>query len=105
MAVSRKVSQQGRGRQARSGLHRLRLYIAGSGPHSLRAVHNLKHLCERELNGRYALEIVDIYKEPTRAAQDQIVAIPTLIKEAPGLVRRMIGDLSRTALVRAGLGI
>jgi len=105
MALSDKTSKVGGGRQARPGLHRLRLYVAGSAPRSLRAIHNLKHLCEQELSGRYALEIVDIYKEPRRAAQDQIIAIPTLIKEAPGLVRRMIGDLSRTALVRAGLEI
>jgi circadian clock protein KaiB len=51
------------------------------------------------------LEVVDIYKEPRRATTDQVVAIPTLIKQAPGLVRRMIGDLSEAALLRHGLGI
>ena len=81
------------------------MYVAGSSPRSLRAIQNLKRLCESELPGRYNLEVVDIYKEPRRAAIDQVVAIPTLIKEAPGLVRRMIGDLSETALLRHGLGI
>jgi circadian clock protein KaiB len=89
----------------RTGPHRLRLYVAGSSPRSLRAVQNVRRVCESELAGRYNLEVVDIYKEPRRATEDQIVAIPTLIKEAPGLVRRMVGDLSQTALLRQGLGI
>jgi len=92
-------------RKWRSGPHQLRLYVAGSSPRSLRAVQNVRRVCESELAGRYSLEVVDIYKEPRRATEDQIVAIPTLIKQAPGLVRRMIGDLSQTALLRQGLGI
>jgi circadian clock protein KaiB len=83
----------------------LRLYVAGSSPRSLRAVQNVKHICESELAGRYKLEVVDIYEQPRRAADDQIVAIPTLIKEAPGLVRRMIGDMSETVLLRQSLGL
>ncbi|MCU1339182.1 MAG: thiol-disulfide isomerase [Bryobacterales bacterium] len=83
----------------------LRLYVAGSSPRSLRAVQNVKRVCESELAGHYNLEVVDIYKEPHRATEDQIVAIPTLIKQAPGLVRRMIGDLSQTAVLRYGLGL
>ena len=89
----------------RTGPHRLRLYVAGSSPRSLRAVQNVRRVCESDLAGRYSLEVVDIYKEPRRATEDQIVAIPTLIKEAPGLVRRMVGDLSQTALLRQGLGL
>jgi circadian clock protein KaiB len=83
--------------------HKLRLYVAGTTPRSLRAVQNIKRICERELHGQYQLEVVDIYKEPARAAEDQIVAIPTLIKRAPGAVRRLIGDLSELAAVRRGL--
>jgi circadian clock protein KaiB len=86
-------------------LHRLRLYVAGSNVRSLRAVQNLKRVCEAELPGSYKLEVVDIYKNPRRAADDRIVAIPTLIKEAPGVVTRMIGDLSKTSIVRHGLGL
>jgi circadian clock protein KaiB len=93
------------GRISRGGPHQLRLYVAGSGPRSLRAVQNVKHICESELAGRYKLEVVDIYEQPRRAADDQIVAIPTLIKEAPGLVRRMIGDMSETVLLRQSLGL
>jgi len=85
--------------------HRLRLYVAGSSPRSLRAIQNVKRLCESRLAGHYDLEVVDIYKEPRRAGEDQIVAIPTLIKQAPGLVRRMIGDLSQTASLLKGLDL
>jgi circadian clock protein KaiB len=82
---------------------RLRLYVAGSGARSMRAIQNVKRICEAEYGGRYALAVIDIYKEPARAGQDQIIAIPTLIKEAPGLFRRIVGDLSETALLRRNL--
>ena len=88
-----------------AGAHELRLYVAGSSPRSLRAVQNLKRICESELSGHYSLEVVDIYREPARAAQDQIIAIPTLIKQAPGALRRIIGDLSETSVLRKGLGL
>jgi circadian clock protein KaiB len=68
-------------------------------------VQNVKRVCEKDLAGRYELEVVDIYKEPLRATADQVIAIPTLIKQSPGLVRRMIGDMSETAILRLGLGI
>jgi circadian clock protein KaiB len=84
---------------------RLRLYIAGSSPRSLRALQNLKRICEGELCGRYKLEVIDIYRQPRRATEDQIVAIPTLVRETSGLLRRMIGDLSETAVLREALGI
>ena len=85
-------------------MQRLRLYVAGSGPRSIRAIQDVKRICESRLAGRYNLEVVDIYQEPGRAAEDRIVAIPTLIRQAPGLVLRIIGDLSEGALVRQGLG-
>lgn len=85
--------------------HELRLYVAGTTPRSLRAVQNIKRICEAELPNHYHLEVVDVYKEPRRLAQDQVVAIPTLIKFAPGEVKRLIGDLSQEAHVRKGLGL
>jgi circadian clock protein KaiB len=91
------------GQERQTGSLRLRLYVAGSGARSIRAVQNVKRICEAEYSGRYDLAVIDIYKEPARAGQDQIVAIPTLIKEAPGLFRRIVGDLSETALVRRSL--
>src|ERR1700722_15436222 len=85
--------------------HLLRLYVAGSSPRSLRAIQNIKRICETELHGQYELEVIDVYTHPKRATEDQIVAIPTLIQRAPGVVRRMIGDLSKEVKVRLGLGL
>jgi circadian clock protein KaiB len=85
--------------------HQLRLYVAGTTPRSLRAVQNIKRICDAELPNHYCLEVVDVYKEPGRLSQDQVVAIPTLIKFAPGEVKRLIGDLSQEAQVRKGLGL
>jgi circadian clock protein KaiB len=85
-------------------MQQLRLYVAGSSPRSIRAIQDVSRACESWLTGRYSLEVIDIYKEPARAAEDRIVAIPTLIRHAPGLVRRMIGDLSEAALLRQGIG-
>jgi len=83
----------------------LRLFVAGSGERSIRAVQTVKRICESDLAGRYRLEIIDIYKEPERAGRDQIIAIPTLIKEAPGIRRRIVGDMSQTALLKRRLEI
>lgn len=85
--------------------HELRLYVAGTTPRSLRAVQNIKRICDAELPNHYRLEVVDVYKEPGRLAQDQVVAIPTLIKFAPGATKRLIGDLSQEEQVRKGLGL
>jgi circadian clock protein KaiB len=85
--------------------HKLRLYVAGATPRSLRAVQNVKRICEAQLGDRYDLEVVDVYKEPGRLAADQVIAIPTLIKFAPGAVKRLIGDLSQEDQVRKGLGL
>lgn len=86
-------------------VHELRLYVAGTTPRSLRAVQNIKRICEAELPNHYHLEVVDVYKEPGRLSQDQVIAIPTLIIFAPGEVKRLIGDLSQEAQVRKGLGL
>jgi circadian clock protein KaiB len=85
--------------------HVLTLYVAGITPRSMRAVQNIKRICDTELAGHYELEVVDVYRHPRRAVDDQIVAIPTLIKEAPGTSRRLIGDLSEERRVRQGLGL
>jgi circadian clock protein KaiB len=89
----------------RENLHELRLYVAGTTPRSLRAVQNIKRICDSELPNQYHLEVIDVYKQPGRLAQDQVIAIPTLIKFAPGEVKRLIGDLSQEAQVRKGLGL
>lgn len=72
----------------------LRLYVTGKTPNSLRAIANLKELCDQYLTGRYDLQVIDIYQQPGLAEEDQIVATPTLVKELPPPLRKLIGDLS-----------
>ena len=103
--MAKRISKAKQAARATDDSHRLRLYIAGFSLHSLRAVQNVTRICESELAGHYALEIVDIYKEPDRVKEDRIVAIPTLIKHAPGLERRMVGDMSETTRLRHGLDL
>ena len=72
----------------------LRLYVAGATPASTRAIANLRAVCEKRLNGRYQLEVVDVFQRPGVAAREQIVAAPTLLKLLPAPLRRYVGDLS-----------
>ncbi|MFO7924263.1 MAG: circadian clock KaiB family protein [Bacteroidales bacterium] len=83
----------------------LRLFITGSSPRSIRAVNNLTGICSKYMDGDYELQIVDIYEKPELAGEDQIIAIPTLIRILPAPERRIIGDLSHTEEVMAGLGL
>lgn len=83
----------------------LRLFITGATPNSIRAVSNLKQICEDHLKGRYSLEIIDVYQQPNVAEKEQLVALPLLIKKRPSPERRLIGDLSDTQKVLKGLGL
>ncbi|MCJ8165534.1 circadian clock protein KaiB [Pontibacter sp. E15-1] len=83
----------------------LRLYITGMTPNSRRAVANLKTICEEHLSGRYELKVIDIFQEPTLAEGEQIIAAPTLIKQLPSPLRRLIGDMSNTEKVLLGLDL
>jgi circadian clock protein KaiB len=83
----------------------LRLFITGATPNSVRAVANLRNVCELYLKGRYSLEIIDVYQQTEVAEQEQLVALPLLIKKLPLPERRMIGDLSNTEKVLKGLGL
>ncbi|MDN7024484.1 thiol-disulfide isomerase [Methanoculleus sp. FWC-SCC1] len=83
----------------------LRLYVAGMTPRSQRAIENIKEICETHLAGRYDLEVVDVYQQPERAQEAQIVAAPTLIKQLPLPLRKLIGDMSDTDRVLIGLGV
>lgn len=85
--------------------YRLMLYVTGATVRSLRAIANVKAVCEQYLKGRYTLEVVDIYQSPALARRDQIVAVPTLIKRLPIPVRLLVGDFSRTEHVLRGLGL
>jgi len=83
----------------------LRLYITGTSSNSVRAIKNLKDICEEYLKGRYSLEIIDVYQQAARAREEQIIALPLLIKKCPAPERRLIGDMSDTSKVLKGLGL
>ncbi len=96
------TSAERRARES-ADLWSLRLYVAGQTPRSVAAVANLKRFCAEHLEGRYAIEVIDLMKNPQRAAGDQIVAIPTLVRTLPEPLRRIIGDLSDTEKLLVGL--
>jgi len=83
----------------------LRLYVAGQTPKSLTAFANLKNICEQHLAGRYQIEVIDLLENPQLARGDQILAIPTLVRQLPAPVRKIIGDLSNTERVLIGLDL
>ncbi len=83
----------------------LRLYVTGMTPRSIRAIENLRAVCDEYLKGRYTLEIIDIYQHPNLLRGEQIIAAPTLIKKLPVPLRRMVGDLSNREKVLLGLDL
>ena len=83
----------------------LKLFVTGASPNSAKAVSNLKDICEKYFENRYELEIIDVYQQPTKASEEQIVALPMLLKFLPPPIKRFIGDLSDTQKVLKGLGI
>lgn len=83
----------------------LRLYVAGQTPKSLAAFANLKKICVEYLNDEYCIEVIDLLENPQLARGDQILAIPTLVRNLPEPVRKIIGDLSNTEKVLVGLDL
>jgi len=83
----------------------LTLYVTGATARSLRAIANIKAVCEEHLKGRYHLDVVDIYRRPALLRRDQIVAVPTLVKRLPVPLRLLVGDLSRAEQVLQGLDL
>lgn len=83
----------------------LRLYVAGQTPKSITALANLKRICDEHMSGQYQIEVIDLMENPQLARRDQIVAIPTLIRELPSPLKRIIGDLSNTERVLVGLDV
>ena len=83
----------------------LRLYVTGSSHRSLRAVYNLKKLCEEYLPDDYDLEVIDIYENPDAARDEQIIAAPTLVKKLPQPIRKFVGDMSNTQKILVGLDL
>ncbi len=82
-----------------------RLYVAGNSPKSLRAIQNLNKICEKYIKGHYEIEVIDIYQRPELLEQEQIFAIPTLIKKIPLPLQRLIGDMTNTEDVVIYLGL
>lgn len=85
--------------------YRLLLYVAGTSPQSLRAIANIKKICEEHLQGRYELQVIDLYQQPQLALGEQIIAAPTLVKKLPSPLRRVIGDFSNAERVLVGLDL
>ena len=83
----------------------LRLFVTGASPNSARAISNIKKICEEYLKDRYELEIIDVYQQPSVAIAEQVIALPMLIKKAPGMERKLIGDMSDKPKVLKGLEI
>jgi len=83
----------------------LRLYVTGMTPRSTRAIHAVRTVCDEFLRGRYVLEIIDVYQQPARIRDEQIVATPTLVRQGPAPMRRMIGDMTNRARLLEGLGL
>jgi circadian clock protein KaiB len=110
MAALRKAKvhgkpQAGKRNELRRALSkwRLRLYVAGNTPNSIAAFANLKQICDVHLGGEYEIEVIDLLKRPQLAKGDQIVAVPTLVRELPQPVKKIIGDLSNRERVLVGL--
>ncbi|HEX5048740.1 MAG TPA: circadian clock KaiB family protein [Gammaproteobacteria bacterium] len=91
------------GSKGSAGLWELRLYVAGQTPKSLAAMNNLKRMLEEHLPGAYKIQVVDLLANPRLAKEDQIVAIPTLVRKLPNPVRKIIGDLSDQERTLVGL--
>ena len=91
--------------KSRRELYVLRLYITGMTPRSTEAFSNIRAICEKHLQGRYDLEVIDLYQQPGLARDEQIVAAPTLVKTLPAPLRRLVGNLSQEDRVLVGLDL
>ena len=85
--------------------YNLRLYVTGMTTRATRAICNVREICEEHLQGRYDLEVVDLYQQPILARDEQIVAAPTLVKKLPLPLRRIVGDMSQRDRVLLGLDL
>ncbi len=83
----------------------MKLYVAGMARKSVAAIRNVTRICEEHLSGRYDLQVIDIYQQPTLARGEQIIAAPTLIKKLPEPLRRLIGDMANEKNVLVGLDL
>ncbi|GAB4017197.1 circadian clock KaiB family protein [Spirosoma koreense] len=103
--MSQPVARVDENQTGESQFYELCLFTTGASIHSVRAITNIKRICETYLPGQYSLEIIDVYQQKSLAESAQLIALPLLIKKAPWPERRFIGDLSDTDKVVKGLGI
>jgi circadian clock protein KaiB len=92
-------------KSAKKEVYDLRLYVAGQAPRSLAAFANLKQLCDLHLAGKYKIEVIDLMKKPQLARDDEVIAIPTLVRRLPQPIRKIIGDLCDTQRTLRGLDL
>jgi circadian clock protein KaiB len=102
---ARSARVQHNGKEIHLGKFLLKLYVTGQSPRAQTAIANLQRICDEELEGAYELEIIDVLENPEAAEDDKILATPTLIKQLPPPLRRIIGDLSNKEKVLLGLHV
>jgi circadian clock protein KaiB len=102
---ARRTRKPAAGRRAGPAKYVLRLYVTGTSGRSVRAIQNVRRICEEHLQGAYELEVIDLYRNLPLARGDQIIAAPTLIKRLPQPLRRLIGDMSDEQRVLVGLDL
>lgn len=102
---SAKAALEAAARKGKEQQYVLRLYVAGFTPRSQQAIRTVTDICEEHLAGRYELEVVDIYQQPTLAKGEQIIAVPTLIKELPVPLRKFIGSMADKEKLLVGLDL
>jgi circadian clock protein KaiB len=103
--ASTKAFEEMVAKSSRRAKYELRLYVAGVNPKSAQAIANVRRICEDHLAGRYELEVIDLYQNPTLSKGEQIVAVPTLIKKLPAPLRKFIGDMSDVKRMLVGLDL
>lgn len=96
---------RGRGPAKPSKIYHLKLFVTGQGPRSAASIRNLTDVCHEYLEGRFELQIVDLYRQPELAKEAQVIAAPTLVKRLPLPLRRLVGDLSNKKEVLLGLDL
>lgn len=105
MTRQAKAPETAKANAAENAQYVLRLYVSGATPRSAEAIANLSEICESRLKGRYDLQVIDVYQQPELARGKDIVAVPTLIKQLPLPLRRLVGNLSREERVLIGLDL
>ncbi len=97
--------ENGKGSASRDSKLSMKLFVTGASANSLKAIANLKNICEEYFGSKYDLEIIDVYQQPSKTQDEQIIALPMLLKYFPLPVKKLIGDLSDTTKVLKGLGL